>query len=221
MIQRITLISAICLLVGCASQQASTQLTAQAQSISSKCAVTVIQDGRAIQGKPNGRIQFYDLKGAPFRLEVPSLECHPSVGVIPSFSDFRYVAQSPLVVTVAGFGIASSNEDRDVLFHRGDSPRLIDGFEDLFSSLTKEYEALCTEFRQCPLQIRAIRNYQNFVGEQEGTKTTYADFKRLNVRLSLNGYRGDVPVVVYTDVKDISDGMVNVLETHPMVLRFK
>lgn len=221
MIQRVTLVSVICLLVGCASQQSSQQSSSQPQASASACAVTVIQGGTTIQSKQNGRVRFYELKGAPFRFEVPSTQCSPSVGVFLSLPDFQYVADSPLVATTTGFSMAGGNEIRDVLFLRSENPRLISGYEGIFDSVKKEYEALCTEFGKCPLKVRAYRSYWNFVGEKDDTTTTRADFKRLTMEKPLQGYRGDIPVVVYTKVKDVSGGYLSAMETHPIVLRFK
>lgn len=221
MIQRVPLVSLICLLVGCASQQSSQHSSSQLQTSISACAVTVIQDGTTIQSKQNGRVRFYELKGAPFRFEVPSTQCNPSIGVFLLLSDFQYVADSPLVATTTGFSMAGGNEIRDVLFLRSENPRLVNGYEGIFDSVKNEYEALCAELGKCPLKVRAYRSYWNFVGEKDDTVTTHADFKRLTMEKALQGYRGDIPVVVYTKVKDLSGGTLSAMETHPLVLRFK
>lgn len=221
MMQRLTLVSVVCLLFGCASQQSSQQSSSQPQAATSLCAVTVMQDGSAVQSKQSGRVRFYELKGAPFRFEVPSTQCSPSVGVFLSLPDFQYVADSPLVATTTGFSMAGGNEIKDVLFLRSENPRLINGYEGIFDSVKKEYEAVCAEFRKCPLKVRAYRSYWNFVGEKDDTTTTHADFKRLTMEKPVQGYRGDIPVVVYTKVKELSGGSLSVMETHPIVLRFK
>lgn len=193
----------------------------QAQTPVSSCSVTVLQDGTEVQSREYGRVRFYELKGAPFRLEVPSTQCSPSVGVFLSPQDFQYVADSPLVAITTGFSMAGGSDIKDVLFLRSENPRLISGYEGIFDSVKNEYEALCTEFGKCPLKIRAYRTYWNFVGDREGTTTTYADFKRLTTEKPIQGYRGDISVVVYTKVKDAAGGDLSAMETHPIVLRFK
>lgn len=215
MIQRANLVAVLSLLAGCTTQQSSSQPQTSA------CAVTVIQNGTTLQSKQNGRVRYFELKGAPFRFEVPSTQCNPSVGVFLSLSDFQYVADSPLVVTTSGFSMAGGNENRDVLFMRSENPRLANGYEGIFDSVKNEYEALCTEFGKCPLKVRAYRSYWNFLGEEGDTITTRADFKRLTMEKPLQGHRGDIPILVYTKVKDVSGGYLSAMETHPIVLRFK
>jgi hypothetical protein len=209
------------LLIGCVSQQSS---KFQGDASSANCAVSVKQSGMEVQSKRNGRIDYYELKDAPFRLEVPSTQCKPSVGVFRSFNDLQYVAESRLVLSDGGFSMAGSYDDRDVLFRRSEDPRVSGEWATIYDSVKKEYEGLCKEFGTCPLKVRAFRSYWNFVGDRDGSVTTYAEFKRLTMEKQLKGVRGDVSVVVYTKVKDVKDSYgndLNVMETHPMVLRFR
>jgi hypothetical protein len=221
-LQRVaTFVIPMFLLIGCASQQSS-----KFQGITSvvDCAVSVKQNGMEVQSKRNGRIDVYELKDAPFRLEVPSVQCTLSVGVFRSFSDFQYVAESRLVLSNSGFSMAGSYDDRDVLFRRSEDPKVSGEWATIYDSVKMEYEGLCKEFGTCPLMIRAFRSYWNFVGDHDGGATSYAEFKRLTMDKQLNGVRGDVSVVVYTKVKDVKDSYgsdLNVMETHPMVLRFR
>lgn len=206
------------LLAGCASQQSGKPTMQASEGV---CHVTVSQAGKALQSSLNGRVRFYELKDSPFRFEVPSKECDPSIGVFLSPKDFQYVAESPIVVTTTGFSIVGSDDTGDVLFFRSENPRLINGFENIFDSSKKEYDAFCTEFGKCPLKIRAYRNYWNFLGNGGNETRTYADFKRLSMEKPITGYRGDISLVVYTKVKDVASGYISVLETHPIVLRFR
>ena len=205
------------LLVGCASQYPVSTATTSPKDT---CAVTVIQAEKVLQSSMNGRIRYYDLKDLPFRFEVPSAACSPSIGVFLSPKDFQYVAESPFVATTTGFSMAGSEDTNDVLFFRSENPRLINGFENMFDSSEKEFSALCEEFGQCPLKIRAYRTYWNFLGKNGETKT-YADFKRLTTEKPIVGYRGDISVVVYTKVKDVAGGYISTMKTHPIVLRFR
>lgn len=206
------------LLIGCASAPASKQST---QSSNGACAITVIQGGEVLQSIQSGRIQSYDLKAAPFRFEVASAQCKPSIGVFTSQQDFQYVAESSIVATTNGFSMAGSDDTKDVLFFRSENPRLVDGYEDIFDSHKNVYEALCAEFGKCPQKIRAYRTYWNFFGDREGVAEKTADFKRISVTKPVAGYRGIVSLVVYTTVKDVAGGYISVMETHPIVLKFK
>jgi hypothetical protein len=185
------------------------------------CTITVAQGGEILRSKLNGRVRSYDLKAAPFRLEVSSARCRPSVGVLASQQDFQYVANSRTVVTPVGFAMASTDDLRDVLFLRSENPQLVDGFEGAFDSYKSEYEALCTQLKTCPLKVRAYRSYWNFSAEQDGESKTYADINRITSTKPASEYQGDVFVVVYTEVKEGSSRYMNVLDTHPIVLRFK
>lgn len=206
------------LLVGCASAPASKQST---QASNGACAITVSQGGEVLKSIQIGRVRSYDLKAAPFRFEVASAQCKPSIGVFTSQQDFQYVAESSIVATTIGFSMAGSDDSKDVLFFRSENPRLVDGFEDIFDSHKNVYEALCAEFGKCPQKIRAYRTYWNFFGEREGVAEKTADFKRISVAKPLSDYRGNVSLVVYTTVKDVAGGYISVMETHPIVLKFK
>ena len=117
--------------------------------------------------------------------------------------------------------MAGGSDIEDVLFLRSENPRLVNGYEDIFDSVNKEYEGLCVEFGKCPLKIRAYRSYWNFLGDQVDATATHANFKRLTIEKPIQGYRGDIPVVVYTKVKDVAGGYLSAMETHPIVLRFR
>jgi hypothetical protein len=168
------------------------------------------------------------MQDAPFRIEVSSQSCEPSVGVFLRFGDFKYVADSPIVVTTIGFGMAGGLEDRDVLFFRSEDPRLTTDYADSYDNVQKEYASLCAEFGKCPNKIRAYRNYWNFADNAAGNITrTFADFKRITVDKPIAGFKGDLPVVVYTQIKNAAfdpygnNAYLNILKTHPIVLRFK
>jgi hypothetical protein len=88
-----------------------------------RCEIKVTQNGQVIDGSLNGPIRFYALRGAPFRIDVVPSECDPSIGVFLKVDDFKFVAENPVVVTTAGFGMAGDLVDRDVLFTRAEDPR--------------------------------------------------------------------------------------------------
>lgn len=211
-------ILSVLLLIGCASAPANKQSN---QAPSPACAVTVSQGGEVLQGSQSGRVRTYELKAAPFRFEVTSAQCKPSIGVFTSQQDFQYVAEDRLVATSLGFSMAGSDDSKDVLFFGSENPRMLDGSEAIFNSHKNVYAALCTEFGQCPKKIRAHRTYWNFYGEQDGVTEKYADIKRISVDKSVANYRGNVSLVVYTTVKDVANGYISVMETHPMILKFK
>lgn len=191
------------------------------QATKGTCAIAVIQDGEVLRGKLSGRVRTYDLKAAPFRFEVSATQCRPSIGVFASEQDFQYVAEASTVVTPTGFAMAGGDDSRDVLFLRSENPRLIDGFEGVFDSYKSEYETLCAELKTCPLKARAYRSYWNFSAEQDDESKKHADINRITMTKSVSDHRGDVFVVVYTAVRDVGSRNMSVLDTHPVILRFK
>lgn len=191
------------------------------QAAKGTCAISVNQGGEVLRGKLSGRVRTYDLKAAPFRFEVSASDCRPSIGVLASELDFQYVAASRTVVTPIGFAMAGDDDTRDVLLLRSANPRLVDGFEGAFDSYKNEYDALCAELKACPLKVRAYRSYWNFFAEEEDESKTYADINRITMTKSASDYQGNVFVVVYTAVKDVGNRYMNVLDTHPIILRFK
>jgi hypothetical protein len=192
-----------------------------------RCEIKVTQNGQVIDGSLNGPIRFYALRGAPFRIDVVPSECDPSIGVFLKVDDFKFVAENPVVVTTAGFGMAGDLVDRDVLFTRAEDPRITPEFANDYDGVQRDYAGLCTELAGCPTKIRAFRSYWNFSADGEGQKRTFAEFHRVTHDRMLAGFKGDMPIVVYTKVKDAAfypDGKnayLSVLQTHPIVLRFQ
>ncbi len=190
-----------------------------------QCAVTVTQAGQEIASKSNGRARIFEIQSAPFRIEVSSARCKPSIGTFRNVGDFRYVAASPVVISDPMFSMAGSEETRDILHFRSENPRLIEGYEGIYDSYKKEYESICKANVTCPLKIRAYRNYWSFVGDTGGVASVYAEFKRLTFQKPLQGVRGDMPLIVYTKNRDFLDAQghlyLQAMETHPLILRFK
>lgn len=193
--------------------------------IPGQCLITVTQAGRQVVSRADGRARIYEMQSAPFRIEVSSAQCRPSIGTFPNVADYVYVANSPLVVSDPMFSMAGNDDTRDVLHFRSENPRLIEGYEGIYDSYKNEYEELCRAQGKCPLKIRAYRTYWNFVGDKDGSAKVYADFKRLTLEKPMSGTRGDMPVIVYTKKKDFLDAQghayLQAMETHPMVLRFR
>ncbi len=190
------------------------------------CTVSVLQDGRVIPRQMLNGVPGYALRGAPFRIEVSSSACEPSIGVFLATADFKFVAGSTLAVTVAGFEMAGSGSD-DVLIGRSEDPRLVPPFENMFDGTKAQYDALCEQFSKCPLKIRAHRTSWPFTSDGEGTRRSFAAFSQLTARAPLLGTKGEVPVVVYTNVKPVEqtaeerNAGLRVLAVHPFVLRFQ
>ena len=192
----------------------------------SECAVTVIQDGKAVPSRMDGGAPSYSLRGAPFRIEVTSAMCDPSIGILLKPADFKFVADSAVIATTTGFEMAGNENGNDVLFLRSEDPRLIPPFQDMFDSVEKQYAALCKQLGKCPLKIRAIRSYWAFASDGAGTRRNFAHFNRLSREKPMLGTKGDVPVVVYTKINqsmttpDDKNAFLKVLAVHAFVLRF-
>lgn len=206
--------------------EAPTPTRATEEAPATACTVQLIQEGTVIQGVKMGRATAYDLKGAPFQFEVSSGRCAPSIGVFLSQDHFQFVADSRYVFSDPGFSMAGSTETSDVLVTRAEDPRLTGDYVGLYDSVDETYQQACRLLESCPRKIRAFRSYWNFPHGRGGTPVKSAEFKRLTMNKSIQGNRSAIAVVVYTKVKDFRSQkfpavVYNVMETHPVILRFQ
>jgi hypothetical protein len=160
----------------------------------------VTQNGKLAQSDVMSGATRYRLKGEAFRIEVDDVLCYPSIGTFSKPMDFFYVAGHSAIATTAMFGMAGDTRLGEVLIVRSEDPRLIPPFNDIFDSVEDKYKDACTQLGKCPLKIRAFRSYWPFFSDNQGTPRTYAEFKMIFQNRSIAGFKGDVPVVIYTNV---------------------
>lgn len=193
-------------LLGCATPPADSQkvvysaASVQTQIASKPCAVKVTQNGKLARSDVMSGTTRYLLKGDAFRIEVDDVLCNPSIGTFTKPSDFFYLAGHSAIATTAMFAMAGDTTSGQVLIIRTEDPRLISPFQDMFDSTEDKYREACIQLGKCPLKIRAFRSYWPFASDNEGTRRTYAEFKMLFQNRSIAGFKGDVPVVIYTNV---------------------
>jgi len=209
------------------ANQASTR--AENSPVHNSCTVTVTQGGKAAPSRQFGRVPYYSLKKEPFRIEVTSTECEPSLGVFLNVDDFKYVVERPVVSSTIGFEMSGSRDTSDILLIRSETPRVSEELGGLPSAKDREaLNKLCGALGSCPQPIRAFRTYWSFVDAENGEKMSYANIKRLAEGVSIDRIENDIPVVVYTKAGHSSYLYNNsilqnahVLRTHPIVLRFR
>lgn len=227
------LLTPLFLLVGCAkapvgsTQGASSSAVSTVPNASAACAVKVVQDGKPAKSDVMAGATRYLLKGGRFRIEVANVLCDPSIGVLTKPTDFFYVAGSSVIATTSMFAMAGDTASGAVLIGRSEDPRLISPFEDMFDSSEDKYKAACAQLGKCPLKIRAFRSYWPFASDDKGTRRTFAEFRYLFEKRPLDGFKGDVPVVVYTKLTPKestpteSAEFFNVFAIQPFILHFE
>lgn len=191
---------------GCATPPAGGQNVASATALvptpiaSKPCAVKVTQNGKLARSDVMSGATRYLLKGETFRIEVDDVLCNPSIGVFTKPTDFFYVTGDSVIATTSGFEMAGDTATGEVLIIRSEDPRALPPFHNIFDSSEDKYKVACTQLGKCPLKIRAFRSYWPFASDNEGTRRTFAEFKMLFPNRSIVGFKGDVPVVVYTNL---------------------
>lgn len=227
------LLTPIFMFVGCATapvestQGASSSAVGTAPNASTACAIKVIQDGKPAKSDLMAGATRYLLKGGAFRLEVSNVLCDPSIGVFTKPADFFYVAGSSVIATTAMFAMAGDTVSGAVLISRSEDPRLISPYEDMFDSSEDKYKAACSQLGKCPLKIRAFRSYWPFASDDKGTRRSFAEFRRLFDKRPLDGFRGDVPVVIYTKLipkkstQEETNAYFQLFAIQPFILHFE
>ena len=197
-------------------------------NVPAACLVKVIQDGKPAKSDAMAGVTRYLLKGGSFRLEVSDVLCDPSIGVFTKPTDFFYVAGSSAIATTAMFSMAGDTASGAVLIVRSEDPR-VPPSEDLFDSTESKdkYKAACTQLGKCPLKIRAYRSYWPFASDDQGSRRTFAEFRYLFEKRPLDGFKGDVPVVVYTKVvpkittREEQNAYFQLFAIQPFILHFE
>lgn len=221
-------------LAGCAASVPSPSpflppVRAAESGATSGCTITLTQAGRVIAGQVSGRVRTYTLRDEPFRLDVTPARCDPSINVSAPMADFFLVGSNPVVVATAGFVMAQGLDSSDVLQFHARSPKMDPDFAEIFDTVKDEYQALCVQYLNCPLQILGYRSYANFT-DFSGRKQTHAQFNRLADDFGsrpMAGFRGDVPILIFTKLDraaampDGQSAYLSVLGTHPIILRFR
>ena len=218
------------LLMGCANQissnsPSSASTVAEAPSEAVVCEVLLTQEGKELKYQLAGRTRIYQLKRAPFQIEVSSEKCNPSIGTFRDLNDHMFVSANPYAISVSGMAVASTPKD-DVLVRRSENPRPTPDVLEAFDAQKKEILQLCEFFKRCPTQIVGIRNYWNFRQDDKGTPGKIAEIRNFTGTQPLTRAFGLVPVVVYTKAKtDDAEyrgrgSNLDILETHPLFLIF-
>ena len=179
--------------------------------------VQIWQRGKEIKALQTvGGALLFEVAPEPFRITIPSADCRPSIGRLPSMAYAAGVAPKGLIATLPGYeivGLAETVSDLSAL--RKWHTFFLSYLEASRNpTAVRQHLGLCEQKTPCPNLVKAARTYWPFRSPETQQDRSYADFSPAG--LASEG------IVIYTEVDDQrNDGRnIKLLQAIPIMLNF-